>query len=450
MAGRRPLPSLERSLLSGGTWAFGGKALTVLVVLASNALLARLLSPEDLGAYFLAFSVVSVGALAGSLGLNLSVVRFVAESIGLNQTDRARRVVGVVFCLGAVGALVVGLLYLSLGDFVGESLFGAPNLAAITGLVAGWMAVMVLQMLLAETFRGFNDIRLATLFSNLVTGVLLTACLALLWLLREEATLATVVLLAAASSFASTSLGGWLLYCKLTTFFPRGTKSRVRIGEVLSVSWPLLITNLTLFAVAQADVWVVGAFRPQEDVAIYGAAVRTVSLILMPLVIVDAVVSPVIAEKYAQRRREELENTLRTTATVAGIPAFLTLAVFILFGGPILGLVYGDYYRQGALVLALLSIGQIATVWSGSCRLTLTMTGHQTMLMVISTIGGVAMLVAALGVVGPYGTTGVALTASLGLALQHLLMLVAAKYTTGMWTHASFEGLSYLVRAVKR
>jgi O-antigen/teichoic acid export membrane protein len=41
------------------------------------------------------------------------------------------------------------------------------------------------------------------------------------------------------------------------------------------------------------------------------------------MVIVTAVVPPFIAEMYAQRRRRDLERTLRFTAGLAGISAFL-------------------------------------------------------------------------------------------------------------------------------
>ena len=40
----------------------------------------------------------------------------------------------------------------------------------VTGLIAGWMAIAVVQEITAETFRGFHDIRLATLLGGLATG----------------------------------------------------------------------------------------------------------------------------------------------------------------------------------------------------------------------------------------------------------------------------------------
>src|SRR5215203_2209158 len=132
----------KRDLLSNGAWALSGRVITILAVLASNALLARLLSPEDLGTYFLAFSIVSFGTLVGSLGLNQVVVRFVAESMSLNQPERARRTVYLVCVLGSAGALGVGLGYLLLGDTLVMNLFGSPALSAATALIAGWIVVM--------------------------------------------------------------------------------------------------------------------------------------------------------------------------------------------------------------------------------------------------------------------------------------------------------------------
>jgi O-antigen/teichoic acid export membrane protein len=81
------------------------------------------LSPKELGAYFLTYSLVTVGALLGSLGLHLSVLRFVAESLALDQYDRTKRALRVVFGLGVLGALGAGIAYLLFGHLVGSSLF---------------------------------------------------------------------------------------------------------------------------------------------------------------------------------------------------------------------------------------------------------------------------------------------------------------------------------------
>lgn len=444
--------------MSGGAWALGGKISLAVLGLASNALLARLLSPTDLGAYFLAYSAVSLGALLGCMGLDQVVVRLVAEGMGLNLPGRTRRVIRMVLCTGCLGALSVGLAYLLFGDDLSRGVFQAPALAAITGLVAGWMVVATVQGLLGETFRGLHDIRLATVLGGQVTGTssglttvsLLVASLFLLWTFQGEATLATVVLLAACSGCVSAVLAGWLLRIRLRTLPPRRPgEPKLALLEVLSMGWPLLVLSVTTVALRQGDLWVLGAFRPQEEVALYGAAVRLVSMVIMPLVIINAIAPPVIASLYAQGRREDLQRTLRAMATLTGLPALFALLACSLFAGPLLGFVYGDYYRQGAVVLALLSAGQFVSVWAGSCGLALTMTGHQKAAMSIGIISGVATLGLALGVVSHFGLVGVAASASLGLALRNIAMWFVARRRTGMWTHAGLGSLSELLRGLR-
>lgn len=418
--------------------------------LASNALLARLLSPQHLGAYFLAFSIVSLGVAMGSLGFYQAIVRLVAESMGRNQPGRARRVVGVMYILGILGALAVGLAYLLFGDIVAEKLFHSPALVAVTGLVASLTVMVTLQGLLAETFRGFNDIRFATLFGGLVSSVLMSAFLALLWLARGQASLATVMFLVVISYLASVAMAAWLLRRRISSLIPDGVDTGMRgFKEIMSISWPLWVSTLTLYALTQADLWIVGAFRSQEDVALYGAAVKLVFYVVIPLQLVNLVVPPLIAELYVQGRKRELENTLRATAALAGIPAFLVLVGFVLWGRPILGLVFGDYYRDAAVILTLLSIGYLVSVWSGSCGLTLMMTGHQTTMMGITIVSGMFVIAGAMWAVREYGAVGVASVAAAGLIFQNISMLIGVKVTTDIWTHAGVGSIPQAIRVLR-
>lgn len=441
--------SLKRRLLSGSAWAFAGRIATAFTAFASTALLARLLSPGDFGVYLLAFSVVSVGALVGALGLDQAVVRLVAESIGLNQFGRARQVLGKVLVLGLLGALGVGVLYMLLGGVVGRYVFHAPALAAVTGLVAGWMALTALQQLLAGAFRSLHDIRLASVFYSLAAGALLTASLAVVWLLTGRATLVTVLLLTVGSGFASAMLASWLLYRKMASLPSGDATGRVaRFGGILGMAWPLLSINVLWFALGQGqvDLWIVGAFRPQDEAALFGAAARAAILVGMPALVFNAVVSPLIVEMYAQGKKRELERALRVTTTLAAIPALLAMVAFISLGGSIMGFLFGDYYREGATILALLSVGQFVNVWVGPCGQALMMTGHQGFALAITVAGGLLMIVLGVGAVGPYGTTGVAVATAVGIAVTNVAYWLGARYKVGLWTHPKLVGLSALIR----
>ena len=80
-------PSLKDIVLRDGSWTFALKIASMGASLAVSIVLARLLDPELLGTYFLILSFVSFAALVAQLGLNLAVVRLLAESLALGQTS---------------------------------------------------------------------------------------------------------------------------------------------------------------------------------------------------------------------------------------------------------------------------------------------------------------------------------------------------------------------------
>jgi len=450
--------SLKRRLLSGSTWAFGGKIGGAVVGIVTNGMLARMLSPQEFGAYFLALSIVSLGAVVGSLGLPKTVVRFVAENMGLNRFGRARRVIYTVLGLGVLGTMGVSLAYLLIGDLVGRHLFDSSLLVAVTGLTAGWIAISVVQEITAETFRGFHDIRLATLLGGLATGgksgglvmrLLLLGTLAVLWVSSGKTDLATVMLISIGAGSVSVLLSVWLLRGKVSSLDSRVAEDPISTKEVLHNSIPLLIVVLAAFVLQSADIWILGALRSQEEVAVYAAASRLVAFVAMPLLIVNLVLPPIVAEMYAQGKTAKLERTLRTFSTLAGVPSMMVLAAFMILGGPILGLVYGDYYRAGALVLVLLSAAKLVAVWSGSCGLVLQFTGHQMSMLRVSILTSPLFIAGALLAARDYGAVGVACAAAAATALQNVILVQVAKRETGMWTHVMFS-LSPFRRALSK
>src|SRR5215207_7908030 len=439
--------TLRRRLLSGSTWALGGKIGAATIGIVTNGVLTRLLTKQEFGVYLLAFSIISLGAVIGSFGLPKTVLRFVAESMTLGQPGRARRAIYTALGLGVVGTLIISLAYLFIvGDLVSRHLFHSSALVAIIGLTAGWMAISTIQEIMAETFRGFHDIRMATLFGGLATGgksaglimrIMLLACLALLGLTTGwDTDLRTVMLASIGSGAASALLAAVFLHKRVTPRGTQGADDPISTKDTLRDALPILLISLTSFVLlSAADIWILGIFRSDAEVAVYGAASRLVALIAMPLLLTNLVLPPIIAEMYAQGRTAELEGTLRSFSTLSGVPSLLVLILFMLLGGPILGLVYGAKLfphgslaiHQGAIVLVLLSAGKLAAVWAGSCGAVLQFTGHQRSMLRVNLLTSPLFIIGALLVVRDYGPIGIASMTAAITVLQNAALVLVAK-----------------------
>lgn len=430
------LDSLKKRLFSGSIWAFIGKLMTSILNVVIAALLVHLLVPEEVGAYFLIFSFVTIAAMIAQLGLNHTVVRLIAESMALNKPGRALKTIRLSLLYSGLASFVVaGLLWLGLAKWIIDNLFNSSVLMnSVIGLTILWVVLTTLQNLVAETFRGFHIIQLATLFSELLRSLLLTLAIFAIWLFYDKSTLEETTLLSVITTGLTVLIAGRFLWKKIKELSSEGEKD-LSAKELLNITWPMWLTNLTFFLLIQADIWVLGIFITPEQVAIYGAVSRLVALVSMPLMIVNAVLPPLIAELYAQNRKRQLEQLLRLAATITSIPTFILLAIFTIFSEPLLELVYGEYYRQGSMMLIFLSLGQFVNVWSGSCGLTLMMTGYQKTMMVISIFCGLMTVAGAIWVVEPYGAIGVAAVAGTGIAIQNFLMLIFVKNKLDIWTH---------------
>ena len=414
-----------------------------MAVLAVNALLARLLTPEEYGAYFLILSLVAGASMFALMGLNHAIVRLVAESLGLNQQGRARSAIIHSMLLVAVGGLfVMSILGFGGGEWLAISLLNSPLIAGAMGLILIWIVALAYQVLSAEIFRGYHDIRLASVFGGLLSALLTAMVFTFLLIWQGHSNLEQTITFAIGATIVSVLIAGVCVFRKIGHL---ESWNKFAIKDVLQVSMPLLAPNITMFILAHADIWILGAFRPQATVAVYGSASRLMQLVPLPLLIVNAVLLPIIAEMHAQSKKVALQETLQATATMAMIPAAVMFALFVFFGRPLLGIIYGDFYRDGYVILIVLGVGQLAYAWTGSCGYTLMMTGQQRLMMYISLVAGLIVLGLGILLVGPYGASGIATATAIGLVAQAIAMWLGVRWTIGIWTHVSIRKIRELL-----
>lgn len=442
-------------LVVNSAWVVAGKVVAVFLGLALNALLARLLSPESLGTYFLFISIVSVSAVIAQLGMKQAIVRLVAQSRAMAQPARARQAVRTSFAWVVATTLVVSLLMMAGGgEWLAVSLFKSPILLQVAWLIAPFIVWVALHNQMVETLRGFNDIRMATIFGEVIIVTLSTMAFFVLWLSTGESDLVTALLISLVAGVSATVFGGVVLGGRLSRLGEG--EGGISSAELFGIAIPLYLVGLASYVVAQFDIWIIGAYRPESDVALYGAAIKLAILIIAPLTMVNAALAPVIAEMFVQDKHQELEKILRVAATVATALALGALLIFALAGEAVLGLVFGEFYRQAWTVLLVLGIGQAVNVMTGSCVTLLSMTGHQKALMMLTILMGCITFVASVLAVQWYGVLGVAVAAASGLVLRNIGTLFLAYKLTGIWTHASLalaaasRSLPEMIRSGKR
>ncbi len=435
--------TLRKRLMSGGAWILIGRLLMTGGALATSAFVARLLSPAQTGAFYLASSVVVFASVLGQLGLPQAAMRLVADAIGRDLHGAARTAIANSLMLGTLGALITALILASTLGSVSIRFLHSPYLAQASGLIAIWGATVIGQALLAQIFRGFHAIGLASLIEGWLPNVLTACALIGIWLLYGRCGFVVVVAIRAIAGVAAVATGIVLLRPKFVRLVGGGGSS---IAELVRISGPLMLVTIAFCGVPPVLVFILGIFRSQQEVALYSTALFLVLPIGMVLGLVNGVVPPLIAELYAQKKFAQLDRMLRGSAAVAGLPALLILAVLIVFGRSILSTIYGPYYANASSILTLLGIGECANVIAGSCGFTLIMTGNHRLMAVITTISGLIAVILGAALARDFGARGIAFAYMMNLVLSNAMMVAGAYFATGLWTHISLRHAFSLVR----
>ncbi len=432
--------SLKDRLMHGGLWSLVGLLLSTLSTLVVNALLARFLSPDALGAYFLVFSMVSLMVLVAQFGLPQAVVRLLAESVATNNMARAKAVTIKAIRITGVGvAIICVFLLVGGGQWVAQHILHSKVVLQAIALVPFWIVFLAFQNLLGEMFRGYHDIRSAIFFGGLLTSLLTAAVFIGFWVIEHRVDLNQVILVTIGCGMFGLSIAFIVLFATLkqVPWRPRAISSK----EILRIAWPLGITAFTLFVLTQADVWVTGFFLGEDAVALYGAAVRLALLVMIPASLQYMFLPPIIAQMYVQSEVGKLEEILRVGAFLSSTVSIPLFCVFAIFAEPIMKLIYGTHYMQGKWLLVFLSFGLLFNVMTGIRGYVLMMTGKERFEMMIS-IGGAVLniFLCSIGaMVG--GINGVAAGAMIAMVVQCAAELIAVRVMLGVWTYASFSGV---------
>ena len=257
--------------------------------------------------------------------------------------------------------------------YLGTTILGLPDVPRLVPMVVTGLVLLTVLQLVAEACRGLHELRLASLFSGGQSGGLLSNLLLLTLLAgamvfgQPSISLAVILNLLAMGISVPAAIFGLLNASRDRLAMAASDRrvSTLSIGQLLAFSLPLLFIQLLTFVTTQSDLWIAGIFCPHDQLALYGAARRLVLLITIPLQMALLTIVSSIAELHGQQRHGEIERVLRRAMSLAAAPSIIAILVLIVFGGPILELLFGPFFRQAALPLSILGVGQLFLVCAG-------------------------------------------------------------------------------------
>lgn len=407
-----------REVAYGTALAFVLKIIGSGLAFAFGVVVARLLGAEGAGVYFLSLSIVTIGSVIGRVGLDNALLRFIATRATLKDWGGVKGVyaLGMRYAIAASGAITVIVFVAS--TWIADFLFNKPELAQ----PLRWMSLSILPFALlnlqADSLKGLKRIREAMLVHGV--GVPLTGLIIIFPLAQSFGVLGVGI--AYLFSTLLVAALGFLIWRKAIAGYSIASKS-FPAKELQDSCRPLfMVSFLNLAVLPWMPLFLLGIWASSQDVGIFGAALRVAALVSFMLITINNVVAPKFAELHIQGDVLLLSQTAQRSALLITMLASPILLVLIIGGSWVMG-IYGPEFERGAIVLAILAVGQFVNAFTGSVGFVLMMGGQEGATWRALLYSVLVSIALSLLLIPEFGMIGAAIAVSLSGVVKNILLV---------------------------
>ena len=394
-----------------------------------NILLGRLFGPEGVGVYFLVLSVASIAAAVGRFGLENTLLRFISAYAAKDQWGHVKEIYRKGILLSFLfSALATTAVFLS-APLLSKRLFHDPALITPLRLMSLSVVPMALLLLHVEALKGIHQIAVSQVlhgvFVPLGTGILVLAA-------GSEVGIKGVIALSVFSTTAAVTAGAWL-WKRKTAHGRFARPEPIPSRHLLESALPLFGVTLISMLMHWVPIVCLGIWRNSYDVGVFGVALRTSVLSNFVLISVNAVLAPTFAGLYSKGDMMALSTVARKSALWTTLITSPLLFLFVFHPSWVME-IFGAEFSAHGRPLAILAIGQLVNVSTGSVGYLLMMTGRERQLSVNTVLVGGVTICLNLLLVPYFGATGAAAATAAGMGLLNLGAFYLVQRELGIWT----------------
>jgi O-antigen/teichoic acid export membrane protein len=394
--------------------------------------LARMYGPTQLGLYVLGITLVQLATTLSQLGIEHSVVRYVAEYKAKSDTSRVRGTILLALWVTLALSLVLACLMFFGAGFLAEKIFAEPSLDTIFRVFSVAVPFLTVMSIALFATQGFQTVKYQTYVQHILQPLIALGLMVVLYLLGMQ------ILGAVAAYILSIVLGSVLALYYLKRVFPR-LLDRDMLPEfesraLFSVAVPMSVVRFAQSVNQWGTVAVVGIFVTAQDVGIYNAAVSTGNLSILVLFAFSGIFGPLVSSLYSRGLLDDLRLLYQDVCRwiFAGSLAIFLLTVFL---AKDVMAVFGEEFVPGWPAMILIAGAQVFDSSTGPTHRVLAMTGRQKMLMLAMLGSTVVTLTASVALIPLYGILGAAVGRTVGIILYSIATVLFVHQLLGVWPY---------------
>ncbi len=389
------------------------------------------------GLYTLGTSTVNLIASIFNLGLDDAMVRYVAIYRAKKKSNSLRGLI--IFCTALAGfAGLIGALLLifwtpsliSLNATLHAKTAHDKNtfaeIAPVLQMMAPLIPLFCMQVVWVGGLRGFKAFKWRVLSANILQPVLLILLLlGLLFFFRKSGIYGVAIALLVSTLF-SVVLNLFFLFRQVSPV-ATARSEQYEVREWLGFASLNFLTTIIDTVLDSIDTILLAVFGiALVQIGQYGAAIRYSIFISLPLVSLNNIFAPTIAELHSKGERQKLKSMFKivTKWTITfSLPIFLIVTLF----SPYLLGISGPVFISAWPLLVAFALGGLINAGTGAVGYMLLMTGHNKVSFLNSLVAVLVNIGLGIVLTPRYGAMGTAISTGLAICVLNLMRLLQVR-----------------------
>lgn len=415
-----------KTVVKGASISFAGLLISNLILYFNRLLLARYLSVNEYGLFYLGVSVLNIVVIFASLELSSAIVRYAPYFAAKNDEKKVRGVFISALKINILLSIAAFLILFFFSDYIAVVFFHDISFSFVLKIFSLLLPFFVLYKIGEAGMISFKRMDYCSIIRDFLRPMLtLVLMFALLFL--------GFGLQGAAVSYAAGMVVASVIFLiviekRVFPLFKRNTKSAHMEKKMLGYSIPIVLYFAVWSSALRIDTILLGVLKTSAEVGLYQTAMPTAQLLTIPSIALASLFLPVISELLSNNRSKEISETYKIASKWSFYVTFPLFLVLFLYSGAVINVLFGYDYISAASTLSIISIGFIIYTFNVFAINVLNLLEKTKLLFVNGSIGLAVTIALNYLLIPLYGINGAALAMTIAYSMLTLFTIGEAYY----------------------
>ncbi len=421
-----------RKVFSGVLISLIFGALASIVAYATRVVLARNLTPGDLGLFYAVYTLVMFLLFFRDLGIPTALVKYAAEFKALGKLNLLKTAITSSLLIQIIGSLIISVILFLTANLLTESYFHHPAAKRILYLLALYLLTSPWFVIIKATLQALQEMfwySSLELVKNLIVIIVL-----IIGFFVQPSTLIPAL--------------AWALVCPVITllylpivlhkfnfFSHKLVEFKLTTRKILLFGIPVLATNIAGEFISYIDTLILTGTRSLTEVGIYNVILPSALIFVFLGRAISSIILPLASELLAKQDYRRLKKGMQLLQKYFFLIVSPIIIVVAAFSEVLITVLFGENYLTGTLAMKILLIGILFYTASSININLLSGIGRPKTVAKIIFTAAITNTLLNLLFIPSYGITAAAATT----ALSYLIMFIGSTYSINQHLGAKLD-----------